>query len=336
MDSDVEAQALAGAALQASAPSGDAGRVVGGPLLVVMNAVSGRQDAAASRDAVSQVLRGAGRAHEFRIPRSPAGLADTAAAALAEAQRSGGAVVAAGGDGTINTVAQVMLGSDCPLGLLPQGTFNYFGRVHGVPQDPADAARALLRASVEPVQVGQVNGRVFLVNASLGLYPQLLEDRESYTAQFGRSRWVAFAGAVMTLLRWRGQLPLRFQTRAGMQTMRTLTLFVGNNFVQLERLGLTEAQAVKQGLLAVLAVRPLAPPALMALLLHGLLGRLGQADDVDSFAVQRLWVEPRGLRRIKVAIDGEVLWMPCPLVFEVAPKPLLLMVPHAIDQVPVQ
>lgn len=301
-----------------------------------MNAGAGRQDAEAARSAVSQVLNAAGCTHDFRTPDSPAGLAATAAAALADARRSGGAVVAAGGDGTINTVAGVMLGSGCPLGLLPQGTFNYFGRVHGVPQDPADAARALLRARIEPVQVGLVNGRVFLVNASLGLYPQLLEDRESYTAQFGRSRWVALAGAIMTLLRWRGHLPLRLQTRAGMQSVRTLTLFVGNNFVQLDRLGLTEAGAVNQGLLAVLAVRPLSLLALMALLLHGLLGRLGHSDNVDSFAVQRLWVEPRGLHRIKVAVDGEVMWMSCPLLFEVAPQPLLLMVPHEIDQAPVQ
>ena len=44
---------------------------------------------------------------------------------------------------------------------------------------PAPATRALLRARVEPAQVGRVNGRLFLVNASLGLYPQLLEGKVS-------------------------------------------------------------------------------------------------------------------------------------------------------------
>lgn len=316
--------------------AGDPACAVTGPFIIVMNAGSGRQEAAAAREAVSAVLQAAGRDHDFWVPPSPAGLADMADKALAEAKRCGGAVVAAGGDGTINTVAGVLLGSGCPLGLLPQGTFNYFGRAHGVPQEPADAARSLLRARVEPVQVGQVNGQIFLVNASLGLYPQLLEDRESYTAQFGRSRLVAFAGAIMTLLRWRGQIPLRLQTRAGIETVRTTTLFVGNNYVQLERLGLPEAEAVKAGLLAVMAVRPLGPRAMLGLLLRGLLGRLGDASNVDSFAVQRLWAEPRGIRRIKVAVDGEVMWMRSPLLFEVAPQPLLLMVPHAADQAPVQ
>lgn len=334
MDSDVHPHVRVGA--PQTAPAVESACAVSGPFIIVMNAGSGRHDAAAAREAVSEVLQAAGRAHDFWIPASPADLADLAGKALAEAKRCGGAVVAAGGDGTINTVAGVMLGSGCPLGLLPQGTFNYFGRAHGVPQEPADAARALLRAHVEPVQVGQVNGRLFLVNASLGLYPQLLEDRESYTAQFGRSRWVAFAGAVMTLLRWRGQLPLRLQTRTGIETVRTTTLFVGNNYVQLERLGLPEAEAVKAGFLTVMAVRPLGPRAMLGLLLRGLLGRMGEASNLDSFAVQRLWAEPRGLRRVKVAIDGEVVWLRSPLLFEVAPHPLLLMVPHEADQAPVQ
>jgi diacylglycerol kinase family enzyme len=59
----------------------------------------------------------------------------------------------------------------------------------------------LLRASPAPVQVAGINDRVFLVNASLGLYPDLLEDREAYKARFGRSRWVAFVAGCATLLR---------------------------------------------------------------------------------------------------------------------------------------
>jgi hypothetical protein len=87
-------------------------------------------------------------------------------------------VVAAGGDGTINTVAHEAVRQGCLFGVLPQGTFNYFGRTHGIPEDLAEAVRALLRARVTPVQVGMVNDRIFLVNASVGLYPQLLEARE--------------------------------------------------------------------------------------------------------------------------------------------------------------
>ena len=48
------------------------------------------------------------------------------------------------------------------------------------------------------MQVGLVNDRVFLVNASLGLYAKLLEDREAFKAQYGRHRWVAFWSGLLT------------------------------------------------------------------------------------------------------------------------------------------
>ncbi len=70
------------------------------------------------------------------------------------------------------------------MGVLPQGTFNYFVRTHGIPTNAADAAQALLYSVPAPVQVGLINDRVFLVNASLGLYPELLQDREVYKALF--------------------------------------------------------------------------------------------------------------------------------------------------------
>ena len=55
------------------------------------------------------------------------------------------AVVAVGGDGTLNTVAQAAHAVGCAMGVVPQGTFNYFARTHGIPTDPAEAARLLLR-----------------------------------------------------------------------------------------------------------------------------------------------------------------------------------------------
>ena len=92
------------------------------------------------------------------------------------------------------------------MGVVPQGTFNYFARTHGIPADQTEAVGLLLRAAPTPVQVARINDRVFLVNASLGLYPDLLEDREAFKARFGRSRGVAFvAGWVcLALAAWRG------------------------------------------------------------------------------------------------------------------------------------
>ena len=108
--------------------------------------------------------------------------------------------------------------------------------------------------------------------------------------------------------------------------MRTATLVVGNNPLQLQQLGLPEVRAVQQGQLAAIAVRPVGLLAMVWLLLHGALGCLGDADNVVNFAFERLTVWPYG-RRLKVALDGEVAWLDTPLVFQVAPHALPLLMP---------
>jgi hypothetical protein len=114
----------------------------------------------------------------------------------------------------------------------------------------------------------------------------------------------------------------------GPRLLRTPTLFVGNNAMQLARLGIPEAEAVArgEGVLAAIVVRPIGTLAMFGLALRGALGTLGDADQVESFAFCRLVAEPLGYRRIKVAIDGEVMRMVPPLVFE-AGAPMALLVP---------
>ena len=305
-----------------------------GPLFVVLNSASGHKDSQEERQVLADVFNSSGRAFEFLQFDNPASIARVSAKAVALAQDNGGVVVAAGGDGTINAVAAAALRSGCPFGVLPQGTFNYFGRANAIPQDARAAATALLGASISPVTVGEVNGRVFLVNASLGLYPQLLEDRETWKQQFGRSRLVAFASGLATVLQARGQLKLEIELAGNITALRTPTLFIGNNRLQLAQVGINEADAdaVNRGELTGIAVQPIGTVALLGLLARGVVGRLGDADSIDSFSFCKLKVMMRGKRRVKVATDGEISWMTPPLVFQVADTPLLLMVPAPADR----
>ena len=301
------------------------------PLFIVLNAGSGHNDAAATRGVIEGVLARAGREHRVLLVEDPQRLREIAAQAVAQARARDGVVVAAGGDGTINTVAQATLGSGCAFGVLPQGTFNYFGRAHGIPADTAAATLLLLTARAQPVQVGLVNERVFLVNASLGLYPQLLEDREAYKKQLGRSRPVAFAAGLMTLLREHRTLRLGIDLHGRTRDLRTPTLFVGNNALQMEQIGIPHA--IEQGQLAAISLRPVGTLAMLWLLVRGALSKLGDADNVLCFDFRTLTVtvglSPRRTRRgVKVATDGEVVRMAPPLVFSVSPEPLYLLKPE--------
>ena len=303
------------------------------PLQIVLNAGSGSGEAAHARDIIAAGCAAAQR--DFRIYEvdGPDRLQACARQAVERAREVRGVVVAAGGDGTINAVAQAALNSGCAFGVLPQGTFNYFSRTHGIPPDTAEALQVLLTEDPRAVQVGMVNEKVFLVNASLGLYAKLLEDREAFKAQYGRHRWVAFWSGVVTVLRGARPWYLHMSWHGKQRDIRTQTLFVANNALQLHQVGLAEADAPEQGQLAAIALKPQSAFAMLGLLARGAWGKLGDADSVTSFAFESMEVRPmRGRGRVKVATDGEIEWLQMPLHFRVAPQPLWLLRPDVAPE----
>lgn len=301
------------------------------PFIVVMNAGSGRKQSDETRAALDATLGAAGRQFDVRLVEQPSQLADITRQAVRDAKAKNAVVVGAGGDGTLCAVAQAVLGSGCAFGVLPRGTFNYFSRDHGIPADPVESIRLLLTARAFPVQVGFVNDRMFLVNASLGLYPKLLEDREIYKRQFGRSRLIALWSAAVTLLRAHRHLRLHIEHDGTMHEVRTSTLFVGNNRLQLEQIGMAQAPQLERGLLAAIAPRAIGRFAQLCLSLRGAAGRMSDADNVISFAFRHITVTHPSKRHrpVKVATDGEINWITMPLEFRVAAEPLFLLKPEA-------
>jgi diacylglycerol kinase family enzyme len=298
------------------------------PLFIVLNRGSGKHEQADVRLAIEEALTNAGRTFSIHEVDETTELGQLAAQVVAEARSRAGVVVAAGGDGTINTVAAATLGSGCPFGVLPLGTFNYFSRAHGIPADMVAACGILLEGQAFEVQVGLVNDRVFLVNGSLGVYPELLEEREQAKRRLGRSRWVAVLAALRSLLRHHRRLRLDIEAKTGRQSVVTNTLFVGNNRLQLRRFGIPDGELVEHHRLIAVMVRPVGVLGMLGLLGRALFGRLGDAEEVTSFDFERMTVRPRfGQRRIKVATDGEVEFLPVPLTFRVAPDSLWLLRP---------
>ena len=298
---------------------------------ILLNASSGSADTAEQRAVIEAVLSEAGQAYELTVLEQDANLDAAARQLVGKAKQHQATVVAAGGDGTISTVARAVAGSGCRFGVLPQGTFNYFARTHGISQDLAEATRALLTAKVRPVQAGRLNDRVFLVNASVGLYPMLLEQREQDKRTFGRSRLVAVLSAVKTLMGFRKQLTIQYERDGKPASAKISTLFVGNNALQMEQAGIDAMkEALEQGRLAAVAPKAVGKLALLGLMLRGALGQLGGAEELISFSFKRMTVRQRswyGKGKVKVAIDGEVMKLSPPLQFEVLEDQLLLLVP---------
>jgi diacylglycerol kinase family enzyme len=303
-----------------------------GTIVVVFNAGSGRRDRVQALGEIEAALDRAGRSYKILKVERGGDLAEVAARAAREAADCGGILAGAGGDGTLNAVAQAALDADVDFGAIALGTFNYFARENGLPLEPGAAAAALAEGTVQPVQVGLANDRVFLVNASLGGYPRLLEDREAFKQAYGRRRWVALIAALWTLLiRTSPRLAVRIAAGGEERVVRFSTLFVGNNPLQLERLGIRQAQAVEAGKLAAIRVRPASAWKMLDVLLYGAVGRLGQAEGVEAFAFREMEVAVLRPRRravfVKVAADGENMRLKLPIVFRVAPRPLKLVRP---------
>jgi diacylglycerol kinase family enzyme len=300
-------------------------------LLFVINASAGALDLDAKRAVIESALAARGRKGEL-LTCGPDDLARVAAEAAAAAVARGTAVIAVGGDGSLNAIAQAVHAAGCPMGVIPYGTFNYFARTHGIPTEPSAAALQLMDAQPMPVQVGGVNDRVFLVNASLGIYPELLQDREAYKARFGRSRWVAFVAACATLLRAQRRLRLHIETASAVRDVQTLTLFLGNNLLQLQQFGAEPEDTIAgipgDGSMAALMLRPIGTLAMLKLMLHGAMGNLGEAAGVEGFEFKHMVVKPMlapGRREVVVAFDGEVARMRVPIDIRVLDKPLYLL-----------
>src|ERR1043166_2234865 len=111
------------------------------------------------------ILRSSGREH--RITGSTS--VEHAQELAAEAVRDGfDTLWIGGGDGTINVLLNHIVGHDMALGVVPVGTVNALARSLGLPLDPRAAARFLLRATPQPIDLGRINDRHFICFASFG------------------------------------------------------------------------------------------------------------------------------------------------------------------------
>lgn len=302
-------------------------------LRFILNGRSGSQDGDGTREAIESTLKASGRLGEL-IYCEPGKLPQVAARTARQALAERSAIVAVGGDGTINAVSQAAHATGCAMGVIPRGTFNYFARTHGLPLDVAEATAQLLAARPVPVQVAAINQQVFLVNASVGLYPQLLEDREAWKSRFGRNRLVALGAAFATLMRTPNRMKLSIELDGIKRELRTLTLFVGNNRLQLAQVGVAEqkpgAAKPDSGRVTAVVLKPIGTLGMLRLMLSGALGSLGEAEGIEHFEFEHMVVKPPSvmrLRRMKVAFDGEVARMKPPLNFRVLSEPLYLLKP---------
>ncbi len=255
-------------------------------------------------------------------------LADAVAQALADGFTT---IVAAGGDGTVRGVAEALMGREAALGVLPLGTFNFFARGLGLGPDPAEAARALLAGRVHRISVGTVNGRLFLNNASLGLYPLILQTRERAYRRFGRSRLMAYWTVISTLAGARATRRMVIHADGQSHDLRSPLLFVARSAYQLRHYNLGGAEAISADRFVVFLLRDGSRWQMLKAVAKLALGRVEVGREIASFQTAAMEVTPAS-RRPLVAMDGERERIRAPLRFVIHADALAVIVPRPEDR----
>lgn len=239
-------------------------------------------------------------------------------------------VVAGGGDGTISAVAGALAGTGKTLGVLPLGTLNHFAKDLGIPLELPAAIETITRGRAVAVDVAQVNDRVFINNSSLGIYPQIVANREAQQERLGRGKWNAFVWAALHAFRRFPFLHLRITADEKQLLRKTAFLFIGNNEYEITGFNLGGRTRLDRGQLGLYLTHRTGRLGLFRLGFHALIGRVNQAADFDAFSVTEATIESRK-PRLLVATDGEVGWMETPLRYQIRPGALRVLVPREKD-----
>jgi diacylglycerol kinase family enzyme len=295
-----------------------------GHVAVVLNATSGHGTVPKAAERLKEIFAEAGR--DARITLATGG--SEINAGMRRAVEAGcETLVAGGGDGTINSGASAVVGREIPLGVLPLGTLNHFAKDLGIPLDLDQAAKVVLEGVVCKVDVGEVNGRIFLNNSSLGVYPAVVRLREKYAATL-RGKWIAALWAGLTVLRRSSFMAVRIVAEGEAIIRRTPLVLVGNNEYQMAGIHAGSRESLARGRLALYVLNAERRPGLLRLAWQVLLKGAERVKEVDLITVEEATVETRR-RRLQLAADGEVFTLEAPLSYRIRPGALRLHVPEA-------
>lgn len=296
------------------------------PIDVIINARSGASDQEAARRLLADVFAANGVEARISLAKSGEEVVKLARRAVSgDAQ----AVVVGGGDGTINAVASLLVGTTKALGVLPLGTLNHFAKDLRIPLDLEEAARTIIAGRTMRIDVGEVNDRIFLNNSSLGLYPSLVRQREM-KQWLGYGKWPAFLWAALAVLRRYPFLAVRLIVDGKGFATRTPFVFIGNNVYEMEGLSIGCRARMDAGVLSLYVTKRTGRWGLVRLGLRALFRRLRNAQDFVALTTTELRVETRR-RHVRVSTDGEVAVMQMPLDYRVRPGALCVFVPEETE-----
>ncbi len=242
------------------------------------------------------------------------------------AERGDPLVIVGGGDGTISAAASALAGTGTRLGILPLGTLNHFARDLSIPAELGAAAELIAAGTERRVDVAEMNGRVFVNNSAIGLYPLMVLDRDLQRKRLGRSKRLAMiVASARTLARFHHER-LTLTINDEKELVDTPLLFVGNNDYRLDIGAAGQRESLDDGKLCVLVMRKKTRRGFIAATIRALLDR-ARDDDMERIdGVERLRVASRR-SPLRIALDGEVMREAPPLEYRIRKRALRVIAP---------
>ena len=239
-------------------------------------------------------------------------------------------VVAAGGDGTVTALAKAAMDSRKQLAILPLGTANLLARDLGLPLD-VEAWVAQLR-EMEPrrIDVGEVNGRVFLHKVVLGTIPGIAAVREEIRDRPGLMSRLAFLAYFARRLARARRIAVEVTPSDGPPHIeRVQSIAIGNNSYD-EGIGRFFSRSrLDAGRLSVYVLKHLGFDDVMRLAAGMLLGTWRHDEVLEIDDVRALTLRLKR-RKVRVMLDGEIAMLDAPLHFTLRPRALSVVAPPLV------
>jgi diacylglycerol kinase (ATP) len=211
-------------------------------------------------------------------------------------------IIVAGGDGTLNTVVQAVVGTRLPLGIIPLGTANNLARTLGIPTSVPEACQVAAGTHRRRIDLGWVNGRYFFTTASIGLSVQITEALSSRT----KRRWGALAYGVAAIRALRQSRPFHAEISwtEGRRHSRTIQIVVGNGRYYGSALPVAEDARIDDARLDLYSIELSHWWGLLALLPSLRRGRHGEKRSVEALRSTQFEIETRA--PLDINVDGEI------------------------------
>lgn len=246
------------------------------------------------------------------------------------ADRGADVVVVAGGDGTLGTAADALAESGVPLGILPMGTFNHFAKDLGIPLDLAAAADVIVNGQTVHVDVAEVNGRTFVNNSSIGLYPVMVDLRDEIRSTRGWGKVRAVPLASWRVLRRFPTRRLQIDVDGESWDRRTPFVFIGNNTYAIGPRGVGARTKIAEGVLCCYVAKAETRRRFVRLAIGAAIRGATATQHLDAACGPTVTIDAHG-HRVLVAVDGEVDAIRGPLRYRSLPGALLVRVPAGSD-----